>query len=86
MVSKPNNTLRQTTILPLYSTPEYYFFLLVMARTMFDVHLFKAKNRLFEFNYQKMNTFEFISCLKNDVQLCWMSNLFSKSVNGPNTQ
>ena len=26
----------------------------------FDVRSFKAKNRLFEFDYQKMNMFEFI--------------------------
>ena len=31
----------------------------------FDVRSFEAKNRVFEFDYQKMNTLEFIPCLKN---------------------
>ena len=35
-------------------------FLFVMRRTMFDVQLFKAKNRVFEFDYQKMNRFQII--------------------------
>ena len=29
-----------------------------MGQNMFEVRLFKAKNRLFEFDYQKENTFE----------------------------
>ena len=30
----------------------------------FDVRSFEAKNWVFEFEYQKMNTFEFIQCSK----------------------
>ena len=32
--------------------------------SMFDVRSFEAKNRVFEFDYQKVNTFEFVRCLK----------------------
>ena len=37
--------------------------------------MFEAKNRVFEFDYQNMNTFESIQCLKNDGQVCLMCNL-----------
>jgi len=30
----------------------------------FDVRSFEAKNRVFEFDYHKMNTFEFVRCSK----------------------
>ena len=30
----------------------------------FDVRSFKAKNRVFEFDYHKMNMFEFVRCSK----------------------
>ena len=30
----------------------------------FDVQSFEAKNWVFEFDYQLMNTFEFVQCLK----------------------
>ena len=30
--------------------------------SMFDIRSFEAKNRVFEFDYQKMNTFEFVQC------------------------
>ena len=33
----------------------------------FDVRSFEAQNRVFEFDYQKMNTFKFVRCSKNDV-------------------
>ena len=32
-----------------------------------NVPSFEAKNRVFKFDYQKMNMFEFVRCLKNDV-------------------
>ena len=38
--------------------------------SMLDVCSFKAKKKVFEFDHQKMNTFEFIR--KNDVQVCSM--------------
>ena len=30
----------------------------------FDVRSFEAKNRVFEFDYHKMNMFEFVRCSK----------------------
>ena len=30
----------------------------------FDVRSFEAKNRVFEFNHQQMNMFEFVRCSK----------------------
>ena len=33
----------------------------------FDVRSFEAKNRVFEFDHQQMNMFEFVQCSKNDV-------------------
>ena len=41
---------------------------------MVNVHSFKAKNRRFEFEYWKMNTFESVRCSKNDVWVCSISN------------
>ena len=35
----------------------------------FDVRSFEAKNRVFEFDHQQMNTFEFVRCSKNDVRV-----------------
>ena len=40
--------------------------------SMFDVHSFKAKIKVFEFDHQQMNTFEFVRCSKNDVRVCSM--------------
>ena len=37
---------------------------LVMGRTMFEVRSFEAKNRVFKFDYQKMNMFESVRCSK----------------------
>ena len=34
---------------------------------MFDVRSFEAKIKVFEFNYQYVNTFEFVWWSKNDV-------------------
>ena len=34
-----------------------------MGRTMFDVPTFEAKNRVFKFDYKKINTFKFVQCL-----------------------
>ena len=52
---------------------------LVMAGSTleFNVCLFEAKNRVFEYGYQKMNTFEFVQCSKNDVRVC---SMFDKMV------
>ena len=36
----------------------------VMVRTMFYVHLFKTKNRAFEFDYQIINIFKYVWCSK----------------------
>ena len=36
---------------------------------MFDVWSFEANNRVFEFDYQNMNTFESVLCLKNGQNL-----------------
>ena len=44
---------------------------------MFDVCLFEAKNRMFEFDHQSMNIFEFVLCSKNDVRVC---SMFDKMV------
>ena len=41
----------------------------------FDVRSFEAKNRVFEFDYHKMNTFEFVDVRKNDVRVSSMSDL-----------
>ena len=35
----------------------------------FDVRSFEAKNRVFEFDHQQMNMFEFVRCSKNDVRV-----------------
>ena len=51
-----------------------------MGYTMFDVCLFEAKNRVFEFDYQKMSTFESIQWSINDVRVCSMFN--AQDVNG----
>ena len=36
----------------------------VMGQTMFDVRLSEAKNRVFQFNYQKMNMLECVPSWK----------------------
>ena len=46
----------------------------------FDVRSFEAKNRVFEFDYHKMNTFEFVQCSKNDVRV---HSMFDKMVFDP---
>ena len=48
---------------------------LAMGQAMFDVHSLKAKNRVFKFDFQKMNMLENVPFWKNDVQVCSMSNL-----------
>ena len=40
----------------------------------FHVRSSEAKNRVFEFDYQKMNTFESVGYWKNHVQICLISN------------
>ena len=46
----------------------------------FDVWSFEAKNRVFEFDHQQMNTFEFVRCSKNDVRV---RSMFDKMVFDP---
>ena len=46
----------------------------------FDVRSFEAKNRVFEFVHQQMNTFEFVRCSKNDVPV---RSMFDKMVFDP---
>ena len=48
---------------------------------MFD--RFKAKNRVFEFDHQQMNMFEFVRCSKNDVRV---RSMFNKMVFDPSLQ
>ena len=36
--------------------------------SMFQVRLFEAKNRVFEFDHQLMNALQFTQCSKNDVR------------------
>ena len=43
----------------------------------FDVRSFEAKNRVFEFDHQQMNMFEFVRCSKNDVRV---RSMFDKMV------
>ena len=56
--------------------------LVVMCRTMFEVLCLinRSQKWVFEFNYQKMNTFEFIRCSKNDVRV---RTMFDKMVFDP---
>ena len=49
----------------------------------FNVQLFEAKNRVFEFDYQKMNMFEFVRCSKNDVRV---RSMFDKMVFDPSLE
>ena len=46
----------------------------------FDFRSFEAKNRVFEFDHQQMNTFEFVRCSLNDVRVRLM---FDKMVFDP---
>ena len=43
----------------------------------FDLRSFKAKNRVFQFDHQQMNMFEFVRCSKNDVRV---RSMFDKMV------
>ena len=54
---------------------------------MFDVCLLGAKNRLFEFDHQQMNTFKFVRCSKNDVRVRSMFDemVFDPSPVSPNS-
>ena len=38
---------------------------LIIGGAMFDLQSFEAKNRVFEFNHQYMNAFEFLRFSKN---------------------
>ena len=44
----------------------------------------KPKNRVFEFDYQKMNTFKFVQCPKNAIRVSLLSNS-ENLVLGPST-
>ena len=46
----------------------------------FDVRSFKARNRVFKFDHQQINTFEFVQCSKNDVRV---RSMFEKMVFDP---
>ena len=46
----------------------------------FNVRSFKARNRVFEFDHQQMNMFEFVRCSKNDVRV---RSMFDKMVFDP---
>ena len=46
----------------------------------FDVRSFEVKNRVFEFDHQQMNIFEFVRCSKNDVRV---QSMFDKMVFDP---
>ena len=48
--------------------------------------MFEGKNRVFEFDYHKMNTFKFVRCSKKDVPFSSMRNLVNilKTVLGSN--
>ena len=48
--------------------------------SMFDIRSFESKNRVFEFDHQYMNMFEFVRCSKNDVQV---RSMFDKMVFDP---
>ena len=48
--------------------------------SMFDICSFKAKNRVFEFDHQQMNMFEFVLCSKNNVRV---RSMFDKMVFDP---
>ena len=61
--------------------PTFHTSLWVQLNSKFDVLPFKAKNRVFEFDYLNMNMFESVQCSKK-----WYSSLFddkfSKSSEG----
>ena len=46
-----------------------------MSIYMLDVWLLEVKTKVFGFDYQKMNMFEFVWCSKNNVRVCSMSDL-----------
>ena len=47
---------------------------------MFNIRSFEAINKVFEFDHQQMNTFEFVRCSKNDVRV---RSMFDKMVFDP---
>ena len=62
----------------LYKSREFYIFTLGVFEkcSKFDARSFEAKNRVFEFDYQKMNTFKSVRCSNT------FDDLFSKSSEG----
>ena len=57
-----------------------------MDWTMLEVSCSKPKNRVFKFNYQKINMSESVRCSKNGVWVCFMSDLVFSSGNRANTK
>ena len=51
-----------------------------LLSSKFDVRSFEAKNWVFEFDHQQMNTFEFVRCSKKDVRV---RSMFDKMVFDP---
>ena len=60
------NEIKSQGYVSLQPNLRQFLYDLVMGRpsSMFGVRSFKAKNRVFKFDYQKMNTFEFVQCWK----------------------
>ena len=46
-----------------------------LSDSMFDVSSFEAKIQVFEIDHKLMNMFEFVGCLKNDVEVHMMFDL-----------
>ena len=51
-----------------------------MGQTMFDVRSLEAKNRVYEFEFQRMNTLGLFNVRKAHVQICLLSNLVKKAL------
>ena len=64
---------KSTTVIGVRPTSDN--FTSVELYSKFYVRSFEAKNRVFEFNYEKINMFECVWCSKNDVGVCSMNNL-----------
>ena len=63
------NEIKSQGYVSLQPNLRQFLYDLVMGRpsSMFGVRSFKAKNMVFKFDYQKMNTLESIQAGKNDV-------------------
>ena len=82
-------SIDQTTVKP--EAQRYHFQLRIFQKCLwwveqcwkFDVRSFEGKNRVFEFDFQWMNTFEFVRCSKNDVRV---RSMFDKMVFDPSLE